>query len=134
MLLYREIIHQRYVLVSKDGWDDYSIFWIAKDFAYDVYVRIRILKSKPMLAKMALQELQHHSELEKASQSTSWKQFIKKTGLRNTEERCTSKLLNIFMLNSTYGNYPCIIYDCCGVSLSKVLNCHFPSGVYRHLI
>lgn len=127
----REIIHQRYVLVSKHGWDDYSITWVAKDFLHDVYVRLRVLKAKPKLLRLLLDEIEFHQLIEKEAKTEQYISFLASLDIakkRSASSSPVSKLLNAFIFKSPYGYYAAAAYEMIGTPLSKVVQSHYAPG------
>ena len=42
-----EVLINRYVLIQKLGWGHFSTVWLAKDFKYNNYAAVKIMKSSP---------------------------------------------------------------------------------------
>jgi serine/threonine-protein kinase SRPK3 len=41
------VLINRYVLIQKLGWGHFSTVWLAKDFKYNNYAAVKIMKSSP---------------------------------------------------------------------------------------
>lgn len=48
----------RYVLIQKLGWGHFSTVWLAKDFKYENYVAVKIMKSAPHYIEAAYDEVE----------------------------------------------------------------------------
>jgi serine/threonine-protein kinase SRPK3 len=47
----------RYVLVQKLGWGHFSTVWLAKDFKYNNYAAVKIMKSSPHYLEASYDEV-----------------------------------------------------------------------------
>jgi len=72
-----EIIHSRYVIVARDDWDDMGTYWLAKDFAFNAYVRIKILKMGKKYMKYLLQEIEYQQRIDRHINDNQWSEVIK---------------------------------------------------------
>ena len=52
-----EVLISRYVLVQKLGWGHFSTVWLAKDFKYNNYVAVKIMKSSPHYLEASYDEV-----------------------------------------------------------------------------
>jgi serine/threonine-protein kinase SRPK3 len=52
-----EVLINRYVLIQKLGWGHFSTVWLAKDFKYNSYVAIKIMKSAPHYLEASYDEV-----------------------------------------------------------------------------
>lgn len=53
-----EVLLNRYVLIQKLGWGHFSTVWLARDFKYDNYVAVKIMKSAPHYIEAAYDEVE----------------------------------------------------------------------------
>jgi hypothetical protein len=73
-----EVLNERYVILKKIAMTQYSSIWAAKDWAFDIYVTIKIFKSAPNYNEIALEEVEKLQYLHKKSRDDKWMSTIQR--------------------------------------------------------
>lgn len=127
-----QILKERYVIASKAGWTETSTSWLAKDCLYGVYVHIRVFKSRKRHFKDLLTQVELHQRIQKRLSGREWTLFrdsCEPNAHMHGNYSPVSKLLNAFVFQNQYGDYPCIVYEATGLSLKQVIQTYYPTGV-----
>ena len=64
------------MVVARDGYDEISTSWIARDFSTDSYVRLKILKGKQRLIQAILRELEYQQKVLQYIGEQDWANFL----------------------------------------------------------
>ncbi|CAK65421.1 unnamed protein product (macronuclear) [Paramecium tetraurelia] len=122
-----EVLLNRYVVIQKLGWGRFSTVWLAKDFKYDSYVAIKILKSSPNQQETAYDEVEILYKIAQNVQNPVWIQSLKeyyadqgRTSF-NRDDTHTVQLLNSFLYKGPYGYHFCMVFEILGVNLLEII-------------
>ena len=125
-----EILLNRYIILQKLGWDNYSTTWMALDTKYKNYVAIKIHKSAQQNINSAYDEVEILSEIEKHINDEKWIKDLNKYWENdpdrlkkgnNKEHTQILHLLNSFIYHGQNGKHFCLVFEIMGMSLSNII-------------
>jgi len=125
-----EILLNRYIILQKLGWDNFSTTWMSLDTKYKNYVAIKIQKSAQQNINNAYDEVEILSEIEKHINDEKWIQTLNKYW-ENEPDRIKKgnikdhtqilHLLNSFIYHGQNGKHFCLVFEIMGMSLSNII-------------
>ena len=125
-----EILLNRYIILQKLGWDNYSTTWMALDTKYKNYIAIKIHKSAQQNINSAYDEVEILSEIEKHINDEKWIKDLNKYW-ENDPDRLKKgnikehtqilHLLNSFIYHGQNGKHFCLVFEIMGMSLSNII-------------
>ncbi|KRX04834.1 Protein kinase-like domain [Pseudocohnilembus persalinus] len=120
-----EIFFNRYILVKKIGYGNFSTVWLAKDIKHDIFVAIKIIKSEKQYKEQALDELELFQAINLESQSEQWQKQIQeyqsKFGQNVYNDNYCVKMLNFFLHKSYLGDNYCFVFELLGQNFLQLL-------------
>lgn len=127
----------RYVLIQKLGWGHFSTVWLARDFKYNNYVAVKIMKSAPHYIEAAYDEVEILQKVAKNVQNPEWVESVKRykdaDAKFDRDDTHVVQLLNSFLFRGPYGNHFCMVFEILGVNLLEVLKRYEYKGVPLNL-
>ncbi len=132
-----EVLLNRYVLIQKLGWGHFSTVWLARDFKYNNYVAVKIMKSAPHYIEAAYDEVEILQKVAKNVQNPEWVESVKRykdaDAKFDRDDTHVVQLLNSFLFRGPYGNHFCMVFEILGVNLLEVLKRYEYKGVPLNL-
>ena len=125
-----EILLNRYIILQKLGWGNYSTTWMALDTKHKNYVAIKIQKSAQQNINAAYDEVEILTEIEKHINDKDWIASLNKYWEGNSEilKKGNSKehtqilhLLNSFIYHGQNGKHFCLVFEIMGMSLADII-------------
>ena len=93
-----EILLNRYIILQKLGWGNYSTTWMALDTKYKNYVAIKIQKSAQQTINVAYDEVEILTEIEKHINDEKWIKSLNKYWENEPEKLKREIIKNILKL------------------------------------
>ena len=125
-----EILLNRYIILQKLGWGQYSTTWMALDTKHKNYVAIKIQKSAQQNINAAYDEVEILTEIEKHINDEDWIKSLNKYWEDNPEKikKGNNKdhtqilhLLNSFIYHGQNGKHFCLVFEIMGMSLADII-------------
>ena len=125
-----EILLNRYIILQKLGWGNYSTTWMALDTKYKNYVAIKIHKSAQQNINNAYDEVEILSEIEKHINDEKWIKSLNKYWEKEPdrlkkgnikEHTQILHLLNSFIYHGQNGKHFCLVFEIMGMTLSDII-------------
>ena len=138
-----EILLNRYIILQKLGWGNYSTTWMALDTKYKNYVAIKIQKSAQQTINVAYDEVEILTEIEKHINDEKWIKSLNKYWENepeklkkgnNKEHTQIMHLLNSFIYHGQNGKHFCLVFEIMGMSLSNIIKKFNYKGIPLHLV
>ena len=125
-----EILLNRYIILQKLGWGNYSTTWMALDTKHKNYVAIKIQKSAQQNINAAYDEVEILTEIEKHINDEDWikalnkywedePEKIKKGNIKDHTQ--ILHLLNSFIYHGQNGKHFCLVFEIMGMSLADII-------------
>ncbi len=128
-----EVLIDRYVIIQKLGWGHFSTVWLARDFKYDNYVAVKIMKSAPHYIEAAYDEVEILQKVAKKINEPEWLRTVGdyEPGKKHFDRDDTHvvHMLNSFLFRGPYGNHFCMVFEILGVNLLEILKRYNYEGV-----
>ena len=125
-----EILLNRYIIIQKLGWGNYSTTWMAIDTKYKNYVAIKIQKSAQQNINIAYDEVEILTEIEKHINDEDWIKSLNKYWEYNPGRLKSGNfkdhtqilhLLNSFIYHGQNGKHFCLVFEIMGMSLADII-------------
>ena len=125
-----EILLNRYIILQKLGWGNYSTTWMALDTKHKNYVAIKIQKSAQQNINAAYDEVEILTEIEKHINDEDWIKALNKYWEDNPEKIKKGNikdhtqilhLLNSFIYHGQNGKHFCLVFEIMGMSLADII-------------
>ena len=125
-----EILLNRYIILQKLGWGNYSTTWMALDTKYKNYVAIKIQKSAQQNINNAYDEVEILSEIEKHINDEKWIKSLNKYWEKEPDKLKKGNikdhtqilhLLNSFIYHGQNGKHFCLVFEIMGMTLSDII-------------
>ena len=125
-----EILLNRYIILQKLGWGNYSTTWMALDTKHKNYVAIKIQKSAQQNINAAYDEVEILTEIEKHINDEDWIKSLNKYWENNPEKLKKGNikdhtqilhLLNSFIYHGQNGKHFCLVFEIMGMSLADII-------------
>ena len=120
----------RYIILQKLGWGNYSTTWMALDTKYKNYVAIKIQKSAQQNINTAYDEVEILTEIEKHINDEKWIKELNKYWENEPEKLKKGNikdhtqilhLLNSFIYHGQNGKHFCLVFEIMGMTLSNII-------------
>ena len=125
-----EILLNRYIILQKLGWGNYSTTWMALDTKHKNYVAIKIQKSAQQNINAAYDEVEILTEIEKHINDEDWIKSLEKYW-EDTPDKLKKgnikdhtqilHLLNSFIYHGQNGKHFCLVFEIMGMSLADII-------------
>ena len=125
-----EILLNRYIILQKLGWGNYSTTWMALDTKYKNYVAIKIQKSAQQNINNAYDEVEILSEIEKHINDEKWIKSLNKYWEKEPDRLKKGNikdhtqilhLLNSFIYHGQNGKHFCLVFEIMGMTLADII-------------
>ncbi len=125
-----EILLNRYIILQKLGWGNFSTTWMALDTKHKNYVAIKIQKSAQQNINAAYDEVEILTEIEKHINDEDWIKALKKYWEDDPERIKKGNikdhtqilhLLNSFIYHGQNGKHFCLVFEIMGMSLADII-------------
>ena len=132
-----EILLDRYVIMQKIGFNNFSTEWLSLDVKYNNYVSIKIQKSSQQYIDLAYDEIEILNEIDKHNNDKKWVESLKeywkdepekiKVVLRDHTH--IRQLLNSFIYHGQNGKHFCMVYEIMGINLLEIIKKYNYNGI-----
>jgi len=137
-----EVLIDRYVIVQKLGWGQFSTVWLAKDMKYEnTFVALKVQKSAPSYKVAAYDEVEILDVIAKNIKNPEWLKSLaayhkgdeENIGLVNGEftsqHTQVVQLLNSFMHYGANGGHFIMVFEILGVNLLEIMKRYDYRGI-----
>jgi serine/threonine-protein kinase SRPK3 len=140
-----EVLVNRYVIVQKLGWGQFSTVWLAKDMKYEnTYVALKVQKSAPSYKAAAYDEVEILDVIAKNIYQKEWLESLENYYKDNQEGKVNGKftsqhsqvvqLLNSFMHYGANGAHFIMVFEILGVNLLEIMKRYDYKGIPMPLV
>uniref|UniRef100_T1JE83 non-specific serine/threonine protein kinase n=1 Tax=Strigamia maritima TaxID=126957 RepID=T1JE83_STRMM len=102
-----DLFENRYLVIRKLGWGSFSTVWLCQDLQDTRFVALKIVRSAPLFAKVALREIE----------------LLKCVEHHNTghhHKNAVVRFLDDFIITGVNGTHICMVFNILGQNLSKI--------------
>ena len=137
-----EVLIDRYVIVQKLGWGQFSTVWLAKDMAHEnTYVAMKVQKSAPSYKVAAYDEVEILDVIAQNIHNPEWLKTLdnyhkgKEDSCGKLNGKFTSlhtqvvQLLNSFMHYGANGDHFIMVFEILGVNLLEIMKRYDYKGI-----
>ncbi|CAL8071793.1 unnamed protein product [Orchesella dallaii] len=103
-----DLFHNRYHIIRKLGWGNFSTVWLCWDLVWKRYVALKVVKSAPHHADAALDEI----KLLKC---------VRDSNPTDPHREKTVQLLDDFKITGANGTHVCMVFEVLGNNLLKLI-------------
>uniref|UniRef100_A0A1A9X1N0 non-specific serine/threonine protein kinase n=1 Tax=Glossina brevipalpis TaxID=37001 RepID=A0A1A9X1N0_9MUSC len=107
-VLIGDIIQDRFRVVRKVGWGNFSTVWLCRDLKEEEYVVLKVVKSAPNYTEIAGDEIRLLETIRDADPSDEKRERV-------------VRLLNQFTERGVNGEHTCLVFEALGCSLYKLI-------------
>jgi len=142
-----EVLINRYVIVQKLGWGQFSTVWLAKDMKYEnTYVALKVQKSAPSYKVAAYDEVEILDVIAKNVKHPEWLPSLSKyheghedevgkvNGEFTSQHTQVVQLLNSFMHYGANGDHFIMVFEILGVNLLEIMKRYDYRGIPMPLV
>lgn len=102
------------MIIQKLGWGHFSTVWLAKDFKYNNYVAVKIMKSAPHYIEAAYDEVEILQKVASKASDPEWVRSVREYEPRrhahSRDDTHVVHMLNSFLFKGPYGNHFCMVF------------------------
>lgn len=119
----------RYTIVQKLGWGQFSTVWLAKDNATNTYVALKIQKSSFHYTEAAMDEIQILSKVGNSLDNPRWLSSLEDYNLNSSRSSFIVQLLSHFVHKGPHGKHICMVFEVLGVNLLEIIKLYEYKGI-----
>lgn len=120
----------RYTIIQKLGWGQFSTVWLAKDNVTNCYIALKIQKSSQHYTEAAMDEINILIKTTKNNDDPEWLRSLEEYGILTSERGSyVVQLLSHFSHKGTNGRHICMIFELLGVNLLEIIKLYEYKGI-----
>ena len=118
----------RYSIIQKLGWGQFSTVWLAKDNATNTYVALKIQKSSFHYTEAAMDEIQILTKVSKSLEDPRWLSSLEDYEVQMRSSYVV-QLLSHFVHKGPNGKHVCMVFEVLGVNLLEIIKLYDFKGI-----
>ena len=120
----------RYTVIQKIGWGQFSTVWLAKDNVTNIYVALKIQKSSFHYTEAAMEEIGILIRVSKGCDDPIWLRSLEEYNIPSTQRGSfVVQLLNHFVHKGKNGKHICMVFEILGVNLLEIIKLYEYKGI-----
>lgn len=123
----------RYSIIQKLGWGQFSTVWLAKDNATNTYVALKLQKSSFHYTEAAMDEIQILTKVSKSLEDPRWLSTLEDYEVANRSSYVV-QLLSHFVHKGPHGKHVCMVFEVLGVNLLEIIKLYDFKGIPLPLV
>jgi serine/threonine-protein kinase SRPK3 len=123
----------RYTIIQKLGWGQFSTVWLAKDNATNTHVALKIQKSSFHYTEAAMDEIQILTKVAKSLEDPRWLSALEDYEA-SSRSNFVVQLLSHFVHKGPHGKHVCMVFEVLGVNLLEIIKLFDFKGIPIPLI
>lgn len=125
----------RYTVIQKLGWGQFSTVWLARDNVTNNYVALKVQKSNFHYTEAAMDEIQILTKISKSYDDLKWLRALEDYGLpASLKTGFVVQLYSHFVHKGPYGKHVCMIFELLGVNLLEIIKLYDYKGIPLPLV
>lgn len=120
----------RYTIIQKLGWGQFSTVWLSKDNVTNTYVALKIQKSSYHYTEAAMDEIDILVKVSKNTEDPAWIRSLEEYGVPASQRAgFLVQLLTHFVHRGKNGNHICMVFEILGVNLLEIIKLYDYKGI-----
>ena len=120
----------RYTIIQKLGWGQFSTVWLAKDNVTNSYVALKIQKSSYHYTEAAMDEINILIKTTKSYEDPVWLRSLEEYSVPYSQRGSfVVQLLSHFVHKGKNGKHICMIFELLGVNLLEIVKLYEYKGI-----
>ena len=120
----------RYTIISKLGWGQFSTVWLSKDNTSNSFTALKIQKSSNRCTEAAMEEIQILTKISKSINDPIWLQSLTDYSIPLIQRNnFIVSLLSHFIHKGTNGSHVCMVFEILGVNLLDLIKLYNYKGI-----
>jgi serine/threonine-protein kinase SRPK3 len=125
-----ERFQNRYTIIQKLGWGQFSTVWLARDNPTNSYVALKVQKSSFHYTEAAMDEIQILSKISKSYDDPRWISTLEQQGIPlSLRSSFVVQLFSHFVHKGPNGKHICMVFEVLGVNLLDIIKLYDFKGI-----